>query len=120
MYLDFPEEALGALVASKFALELVYGEHCVNVMLCVSLLLQVRRLADLQRFACLRMVSAPASNGDQVIEVLHKGVGLRLHPVDNQGQFVSQWTRLEELDVERVAVTAVIGAPVVAARVGTR
>lgn len=120
MYLDFPNEALGALVASEFALESVYGEYCVNVMLCVSLLVQVRRLADLQWFTCLRVVSAPASNGDRVIEVLHKGVGLRLHPVDNQGQFVAQWTRLEEVDVERVAVTAVVGAPVVATRVGTR
>jgi len=106
--LHFPDETLSAVVASRTALESVVGEASVSVMLCVSLLMQVRRLADLMGFTFLQILPVPG-NRDLLVEVLHNGVGLQIHPIDDFGRPATEWLDSDS-GRQRVAVTALVGA----------
>jgi len=106
--LHFPDEALGALVASRAALESVLGDNSISVMLCVSLLMQVRRFADLAGFACLQVLPVSGHDHGMVVEVLHNGVGLQIQPIDDLGRSASEWLN-HDCAQQRVAVTALVG-----------
>jgi hypothetical protein len=112
VYIDFPDQALGALVASKAALESAYGQHAADIMVCVTLLLQVRHLADLRRFGVLALVASPTGDGMWSIGVTANGTGLRALPTDATGRRLAPTTVLEESTVKGIAVTALIGVPV--------
>lgn len=112
MYIDFSDQALGALVASKAALEFAYGQHAADVMMCVTLLLEVRHLADLRNFGVLALVASPTGDGMWNVDVTANGTGLRAVPTDATGRRLAPTTALEEFTVKGIAVTALIGVPV--------
>lgn len=119
MYLMFPDAALEAALASASAVHTAYGDHAVEVMVCVTMLLQARRLDDVLRFAFLRVVTARLSE-DGVLDVLHGDGGLSLRPVRGDGTPVLGYTDLRRVPTEHVSVIAVLGAPATAGRMGTR
>jgi hypothetical protein len=119
VYIDFADPALGALVASHVALESLYGQRAADIILCVTLLLQVHHLADLRRFRVLALAATRNSEGVWNIDVTANGTGLRAVPTDADGRRLAPMASLEESSVEGLAVTALIGIAVPAG-IGSR
>lgn len=119
MYLTFPDAALEGVLTSATAVHAVYGDHAVEVMVCVCMLLRARRLEDLLRFAFLRVVTTRLA-ADGVIDVLHGDAGLSIRPVGEKGAPVQGSADLRRVSTEYAAVIAVLGAPALASRGGVR
>jgi hypothetical protein len=79
-------------------------------MLCVSLLMQVRRFGDLAGFPCLQVLPLSGRDEDMLVEVLHNGVGLQIQPLDDLGQPATAWLNSSAAQ-QHVAVTALAGVP---------
>lgn len=116
MVLEYPDGALGVLLASRAALDSAYGENAFKIVICVAMVMQAHRLSDLRSFACLQVLHTTTASS-LMIDVLHDGVGLRAQLIDGHRQPITDPMQLDESRVDRLSVVAVVAAPAIAGTV---